>query len=139
MPIARLVHSDAAASTAPAALKLPGRVTSIETGYFHSMNLAHPINDPNSQSMSQTSSSYQLHSPQYAHFLPKYFPRYGTSTIVNSSSNCCRLSRHSRSASESASSSLGETEVLLPAELEGSESMSSSRLGSTVCEWWMEA
>ena len=43
--------------------------------------------------------------PQYAHFRPKYFPTYGTTTIVRSSSSCCRLSSHSRSASSIRSSS----------------------------------
>ena len=66
--------------------------------------------------------------PQYAHFLPKYLPRYGTSTIVRSSSTCCKLSFHSRSASESSSSSLGDMDVVDPADDEGRESTSSSVL-----------
>jgi hypothetical protein len=66
--------------------------------------------------------------PQYAHFLPKYFPRYGTRTMVRSSSSCCKLSLHSRSASESSSSSLGDIEVSEPADEEGSESTSSNVL-----------
>jgi hypothetical protein len=37
---------------------------------------------------------------QYAHFLPKYFPTYGTTTIVSNSSICCRLASHSFWASE---------------------------------------
>ena len=67
--------------------------------------------------------------PQYAHFLPKYLPRYGINTNVNMSSSCCRLSLHSRSASEYASSSLGDTEVVEPADEEGKESTSSSGSG----------
>lgn len=67
-----------------------------------------------------------MDSPQYAHFRPKYFPKYGISTNVNISSSCCRLSRHSRSASEYSSSSLGETDVVDPAELDGNESTSSA-------------
>lgn len=35
-------YNDAAASTAPAPLKSLGLVTTISTGYFHSMNLAQP-------------------------------------------------------------------------------------------------
>jgi hypothetical protein len=66
--------------------------------------------------------------PQYAHFLPKYLPRYGTRTMVRSSSSCCKLSLHSRSASESSSSSLGDIEVSEPADEEGSESTSSNVL-----------
>jgi len=61
-------------------------------------------------------------SPQYAHFRPKYFPTYGTTTIVNSSSICCKLSLHSLSASLTYSSS--STEELV--EEEGSESISSA-------------
>jgi hypothetical protein len=49
--------------------------------------------------------------PQYAHFLPKYFPIYGTSTMVKSSSICCKDSLHSRSASETYSSSSTEDAV----------------------------
>lgn len=60
--------------------------------------------------------------PQYAHFLPKYFPIYGTSTIVKSSSICCSDSLHSLSASDTYSSS--STEELV--EEEGSESISSA-------------
>lgn len=41
------------------------------------------------------------------------------------SSNCCKLSLHSRSASEYASSSLGDIEVVEPAEDDGNESISS--------------
>ena len=48
--------------------------------------------------------------------------------MVNSSSSCCKLSRHSRSASEISSSSLGEIEVVDPADEEGRESTSSSVL-----------
>lgn len=66
--------------------------------------------------------------PQYAHFLPKYLPRYGTKTIVRSSSNCCKLSLHSRSASDSSSSSLGDMEVVEPADEDGRESTSSNVL-----------
>lgn len=36
-------HREAAASTAPIPLKRPGLVTSMCTGYFHSMYLVHPI------------------------------------------------------------------------------------------------
>ena len=36
-------HNEAAASTAPAALNALEFVISMETGYFHSMNLAHPV------------------------------------------------------------------------------------------------
>jgi hypothetical protein len=72
---------------------------------------------------------HQLHIiPQYAHFLPKYLPRYGTRTMVRSSSSCCKLSLHSRSASESSSSSLGDIDVSEPASEDGSESTSSSVL-----------
>jgi hypothetical protein len=49
--------------------------------------------------------------PQYAHFLPKYFPMYGTRTMVNSSSICCNDSLHSLSASETYSSSSTEDAV----------------------------
>lgn len=45
------------------------------------------------------------------------------------SSNCCRLSRHSLSASEYSSSSLGDTEVVEPADEEGRESTSSLGVG----------
>lgn len=37
-------YNEAAASTAPAALKIPGLVTFTSTGYCHSMNFAHPVN-----------------------------------------------------------------------------------------------
>lgn len=60
--------------------------------------------------------------PQYAHFLPKYFPKYGTMTIVSNNSSCCNDSLHSLSASETYSSSSAEEAV---AE-DGSESMSSA-------------
>lgn len=36
------LHSDAAASIAPAPLKAPGLVISTDTGYFHSMSLPQP-------------------------------------------------------------------------------------------------
>ena len=48
--------------------------------------------------------------------------------MVRSSSSCCKLSLHSRSASESSSSSLGDIEVSEPADEEGSESTSSNVL-----------
>ena len=64
--------------------------------------------------------------PQYAAFLPKYFPRYGTMTIVNNSSNCCSDSFHSLSASDMYSSSSAEE---LVAE-DGNESISSLEDGS---------
>lgn len=99
-----VLHSEAAASTIPAALKAFELVISTETGYFHSMNLPQP---------------------QYAHFRPKYLPTYGIKTSVNNNSSCCKLSLHSRSASEYASSSLGETEVVEPADDDGRESTSS--------------
>jgi hypothetical protein len=60
--------------------------------------------------------------PQYAHFLPKYFPIYGTSTMVSNSSICCSDSLHSLSASDMYSSSSAEETV---AE-EGRESISSA-------------
>lgn len=37
------LHSDAAASTAPAALNMPRDVMSTLTGYFHSIKRAHPV------------------------------------------------------------------------------------------------
>lgn len=55
-----------------------------------------------------------------------YFPKYGTRTIVRSSSNCCRLSFHSLSASDSPRS-LSLSIVELEAE-SGRESISSSPL-----------
>ena len=48
--------------------------------------------------------------------------------MVRSSSSCCRLSLHSRSASESSSSSLGDIDVSEPADDDGRESTSSSVL-----------
>lgn len=48
--------------------------------------------------------------------------------MVRSSSSCCKLSLHSRSASDSSSSSLGDIEVSEPADEEGSESTSSNVL-----------
>lgn len=48
-----------------------------------------------------TACAMQVNAPQYAVLRPKYLPTNGTTTMVNSSSNCCKLSRHSRSASES--------------------------------------
>lgn len=48
--------------------------------------------------------------------------------MVRSSSSCCKLSLHSRSASESSSSSLGEIDVSEPADEEGNESTSSNVL-----------
>jgi hypothetical protein len=48
--------------------------------------------------------------------------------MVKSSSSCCKLSLHSRSASESSSSSLGDIDVSEPADEEGRESTSSSVL-----------
>ena len=110
-PLSEL-YSEAAASMAPAALNMPGLVTTTSTGYFHSMNLAQPtlasteapLRSDSMLLSSDTRIPLQLsmhdHSPQYAHFLPKYFPRYGTATIVRMSSICCNDSRHSRSASE---------------------------------------
>jgi hypothetical protein len=89
------------------------------------MNLAHPT--------SLLATCYAIHQvyikhdvPQYAAFLPKYFPRYGTMTIVNSSSNCCSDSFHSLSASDMYSSSSAEE---LVAE-DGNESISSGEDGS---------
>lgn len=120
-------HSAAAASTAPVSLNVFGLEMLISTGYFHSMNLAHPI------SIVSIMPSYSLflHAeddvPQYAAFLPKYFPRYGTMTIVSSSSSCCSDSFHSRSASDMYSSS--STEEL--EEEEGRESTSSTEECST--------
>ena len=64
------------------------------------------------------------HLPQYAHFLPKYFPKYGTTTIVNNSSSCCKLSFHSLSASDSSPSSSLSSMSSLSAE-SGRESISS--------------
>jgi hypothetical protein len=115
------VHSVAAASTAPVSLNIFGLEMVTSTGYFHSMNLAHPV---------PLSASYQAFvdvaaqddAPQYAAFLPKYFPRYGTMTIVNSSSSCCNDSFHSRSASDMYSSSSASELV----EEEGKESTSSA-------------
>jgi hypothetical protein len=60
--------------------------------------------------------------PQYAHFLPKYFPIYGTTTMVNNSSICCSDSLHSLSASDMNSSSSADETV---AE-DGRESISSA-------------
>ena len=146
-----IIQSEAAASTAPAALNALEFVISMETGYFHSMNLAHPVSrmwlvqctlsafhdHPVCQSSCLGTTLHrgcgQCNIPQYANFRPKYFPTYGHSTIVSSSSSCCNDSCHSRSASDIASSSEGETEVLLPAEDEGSESISSSAVGSGCC------
>jgi hypothetical protein len=68
--------------------------------------------------------------PQYAHFLPKYFPIYGTTTIVNNSSSCCKLSFHSRSASDSSGSS-SESMSSLSAE-SGRES--TEERSSSACE-----
>ena len=48
--------------------------------------------------------------------------------MVRSSSSCCKLSLHSRSASDNSSSSLGDIEVVEPADDEGSESTSSNVL-----------
>lgn len=48
--------------------------------------------------------------------------------MVRRSSSCCKLSLHSRSASESSSSSLGDIDVSEPADEEGSESTSSNVL-----------
>lgn len=45
------------------------------------------------------------------------------------SSSCCRLSLHSLSASEYSSSSLGDTEVVEPADEDGKESISSVGVG----------
>jgi hypothetical protein len=61
--------------------------------------------------------------PQYAHFLPKYFPRYGTSTMVNNSSICCNDSLHSLSASETYSSSSSAEDAVGE---DGRESISSA-------------
>ena len=97
----------AAASIAPIPLNVLGLVTTISTGYFHSMN------------------DFQ---PQYANFLPKYFPRYGTMTSDRSSSSCCSDSCHSRSASEFASERVRE------AVSESSEEGRESRSSSCVCE-----
>jgi hypothetical protein len=110
-------HNEAAASTAPASLNAPEFETTISTGYFHSIHLAHP----NTVSLQLVFRNRHNDVPQYAHFLPKYFPIYGTRTMVNSSSICCNDSRHSRSASERYSSS---STVELVAE-EGRESISS--------------
>lgn len=86
-------HNEAAASTAPVPLNVDSLVTTTSTGYFHCMNFAQP---------------------QYAHFLPKYFPMYGTTTMVNNNSSCCKLSCHSRSASVgSPSSELCPDEVVV--------------------------
>lgn len=43
MPVMISVHSEAAAWTAPTPLKVAGLVTSMVTGYFHSMNLPQPV------------------------------------------------------------------------------------------------
>ena len=75
----------AAASKSPVALNALLLVTTISTGYFHSMN---------------------CFQPQKANLRPKYFPMYGTRTIDMTSSNCFKLSFHSRSASDSIPSSL---------------------------------
>ena len=96
-------HKLAAASIAPIPLNVLGLVTTISTGYFHSMN------------------DFQ---PQYANFLPKYFPRYGTMTSDRSSSSCCSDSCHSRSASEFASERVRE--AVSESSEEGRESRSSS-------------
>jgi len=109
-------HSDAAAAI-PLALKSPGEVILTSTGYFHSMNFAHPSRH---QSM-PTPGSNSLNLPQKANFLPKYFPIYGIKTIVSNSSNCCKLSLHSLSASDKSRSS--STELVSPDS--GSESTSS--------------
>jgi hypothetical protein len=118
-------HSVAAASTAPASLNVFGLEKTISTGYFHSMNLAHP------RRMLATCNPYGQHIkddvPQYAAFLPKYFPKYGTMTMVNKSSNCCNDSFHSLSASDMYSSSSASE---LVAE-DGNESISSGESGST--------
>src|SRR5579862_3525360 len=101
-------YRGAIAATAPAPTDAALDVTTISTGYFHLMNFAHPIPKgqlPESQDEqlcipSQDTSNIGNDPPQYAHFLPTYLPRYGMTTILSSSSSCCRDSLHSRSASE---------------------------------------
>jgi hypothetical protein len=91
-------HRDAAASTIPVPLKAGLLVTTISTGYFHSMNCFQPrlplAGPPNHRYCASLL-------PQYANFLPKYLPMYGTMTMLSKSSNCCKLSFHSFSASDS--------------------------------------
>lgn len=67
----QLPQSDAAASIKPAPLNSPGLVISTFTGYFHSMNLPHP-GDCQLLVLNYGRSSCL---PQYAAFLPKYFPK----------------------------------------------------------------
>jgi len=105
-------HIDAAASTAPAALNVLELVILTSTGYIHSMYFA------------------QL---QYANFLPKYLPAYGTITIVKTNSSCCRLASHSFCASESPSS---ESRSLLSID-EGKESTSSWSFDDSGEASWM--
>ena len=89
------------------------------------MNFAHPV--AYDQLICATRmQSLCLHVPQYAAFLPKYLPRYGTITIVRSSSICCNDSLHSLSASESKCDSSSSE---LCVSVEGSESTSSSSSG----------
>lgn len=111
-------HNAAAASTAPLALKVLGLATTTSTGYFHCMNLAQPR--VRSVLLAMHSSAGIL-LPQYATFLPMYFPMYGTTNIVSSNSSCCMLSLHSLSASDSSCTS---SSVVLVS-VEGSESISS--------------
>ncbi|KAG5288653.1 hypothetical protein I7I50_01989 [Histoplasma capsulatum G186AR] len=98
-------HNGAAALVTPALRATALFCTTISTGYFHSIILAHP---------------------QYAHFLPRYLPTNGMITIVKSNSSCCILSFHSLSASDSSSPSLkSPSREESDAETEGKDSTSS--------------
>ena len=68
-------------------------------------------------------SYFQSCLPQYANFLPKYFPIYGTTTIVSSSSSCCKLASHSFCASDLYSDETEDTSD--ESSEEGKESISS--------------
>lgn len=69
--------------------------------------------------------------PQKAHFLPKYFPIYGTTTIVNSNSSCCNDSFHSLSASFSSSEEAADGLLALEFDVVGEEGRESSSEGET--------
>jgi hypothetical protein len=115
----------AAASITPAPLNAAGLLMTTSTGYFHSMNLVQPaieflVSTPEDQQL------WQDRLPQYAQRRPKYFPTKGTKTIVNSNSNCSKLSLHSASASEKSSDRVSRSESVVASE--GSEATSSSEV-----------
>lgn len=117
-------HNDDAASAAPAAWKAPLLVHRISTLCIHSMYLAQPTGQTRVSMYSYRNLYHAKNLLQYANFRPRNLPAKGMIIMVSRSCSCSRLASHSRCASDK---SVSESESRMLLEMEGSESISSSR------------